>query len=191
MESQASAEQSSVRSHPAYEDLPLPKGWEQRVAANTGKPFYVDHNNHKTTWADPRHPLSEYNLGPLPEGWEHRLSNIGQSYFVDHNTRTTTWLDPRPAPIGRASGEPISVSHEGAHLSGTKPLPYTESDTEPLPYGWERNQTDDGEWYYTDHNTRTTTWEDPRSEKAKEGDGSNLGGASNTEGTHGDEEPRE
>ncbi|KAJ3530773.1 hypothetical protein NMY22_g8432 [Coprinellus aureogranulatus] len=35
------------------------------------------------------------NLGPLPSGWEMRLTSTGRVYFVDHNTRTTSWDDPR------------------------------------------------------------------------------------------------
>ncbi|KAI5303450.1 ER membrane glycoprotein subunit of the GPI transamidase complex-like protein [Ascosphaera pollenicola] len=33
--------------------------------------------------------------GPLPSGWEMRLTNTARVYFVDHNTKTTTWDDPR------------------------------------------------------------------------------------------------
>lgn len=32
----------------------------------------------------------------------------------------------------------------------------------PLPPGWEKAQTDKGDIYYINHNTRTTCWEDPR-----------------------------
>ena len=34
-------------------------------------------------------------LGPMPSGWEMRLTANGRPYFVDHNSRTTTWQDPR------------------------------------------------------------------------------------------------
>lgn len=34
---------------------------------------------------------SEADLGPLPSGWERRVSPTGKAYFVDHNTRTTQW----------------------------------------------------------------------------------------------------
>jgi E3 ubiquitin-protein ligase NEDD4 len=34
-------------------------------------------------------------LGPLPSGWEMRMTNTGRIYFVDHNTKITTWDDPR------------------------------------------------------------------------------------------------
>ncbi|ODA80373.1 hypothetical protein RJ55_03331 [Drechmeria coniospora] len=90
----------------------LPPGWEQRWTPE-GRPYYVDHNTRTTTWVDPRRqqyirmyggqnnangqiqqqPVSQ--LGPLPSGWEMRLTNTARVYFVDHNTKTTTWDDPR------------------------------------------------------------------------------------------------
>lgn len=90
----------------------LPGGWEQRHTPE-GRPYFVDHNTRTTTWVDPRRqqyirmygqnapgnttvqhqPVSQ--LGPLPSGWEMRLTNTARVYFVDHNTKTTTWDDPR------------------------------------------------------------------------------------------------
>lgn len=89
----------------------LPPLWEQRHTPE-GRPYYVDHNTRTTTWVDPRRqqyirmyggqnqnstiqqqPVSQ--LGPLPSGWEMRLTNTARVYFVDHNTKTTTWDDPR------------------------------------------------------------------------------------------------
>ncbi|PGG99665.1 E3 ubiquitin-protein ligase RSP5, partial [Helicocarpus griseus UAMH5409] len=92
----------------------LPAGWEQRYTPE-GRPYFVDHNTRTTTWVDPRRqqyirmyggqntngnnttiqqqPVSQ--LGPLPSGWEMRLTNTARVYFVDHNTKTTTWDDPR------------------------------------------------------------------------------------------------
>ncbi len=32
----------------------------------------------------------------------------------------------------------------------------------PLPAGWERAQTANGEVYFINHNSKTTCWEDPR-----------------------------
>ena len=89
----------------------LPPLWEQRHTPE-GRPYFVDHNTRTTTWVDPRRqqyirmygnqnatntiqqqPVSQ--LGPLPSGWEMRLTNTARVYFVDHNTKTTTWDDPR------------------------------------------------------------------------------------------------
>jgi len=87
----------------AYEDVPLPTGWEERRTAE-GRPYFVDHHTRTTTWTDPRRAnrqtaipasVANPNLGSLPSGWEMRLTNTGRVYFVDHNTRTTAWDDPR------------------------------------------------------------------------------------------------
>lgn len=88
-----------------YTDVPLPLGWEERRTPE-GRPYFVDHHTRTTTWVDPRRNASQAlatpnrpnvtaNLGPLPSGWEMRLTSTGRVYFVDHNTRTTAWDDPR------------------------------------------------------------------------------------------------
>ncbi|KAJ1559426.1 hypothetical protein HK405_010681 [Cladochytrium tenue] len=38
---------------------------------------------------------SNQTLGPLPSGWEMRITNNNRVYFVDHNSKITTWDDPR------------------------------------------------------------------------------------------------
>lgn len=79
---------------------PLPAGWEQRFTPE-GRPYFVDHNTRTTTWVDPRRqqllrvmgpngnnltvqPQSVSQLGPLPSGWEMRLTSTARVYFVDH-----------------------------------------------------------------------------------------------------------
>ncbi|ODQ65142.1 HECT-domain-containing protein [Nadsonia fulvescens var. elongata DSM 6958] len=100
---------SGAGASPALNELPA--GWEQRYTPE-GRPYFVDHSTRTTTWVDPRRqqyirmyapntsgvsvqqqPVSQ--LGPLPSGWEMRLTNTARVYFVDHNTKTTTWDDPR------------------------------------------------------------------------------------------------
>ncbi|KAJ7675766.1 hypothetical protein DFH06DRAFT_1292026 [Mycena polygramma] len=89
----------------AYADVPLPLGWEERRTPE-GRPYFVDHQTRTTTWVDPRRAglqpppapaatIANANLGPLPSGWEMRLTSTGRVYFVDHNTKTTAWDDPR------------------------------------------------------------------------------------------------
>jgi E3 ubiquitin-protein ligase NEDD4 len=106
----ASTATSSVVTSPTaqtgtYADVPLPLGWEERRTPE-GRPYFVDHHTRTTTWTDPRRanqtppvaiprPVTNPNLGPLPSGWEMRLTSTGRVYFVDHNTRTTSWDDPR------------------------------------------------------------------------------------------------
>ncbi|KAI8894491.1 E3 ubiquitin-protein ligase RSP5 [Globomyces pollinis-pini] len=103
---------------PSFNPLgPLPAGYEMRHTPE-GRPYFVNHNNRTTTWTDPRRTqrpgasttlsanqtqsqlqialqTSTSTLGPLPSGWEMRVTNTGRTYFVDHTSKITTWDDPR------------------------------------------------------------------------------------------------
>lgn len=208
---------------------PLPAGWERRID-HLGRQYYVDHNTRTTTWNRPsdnqanntaslatatgdaraRHnqrtladdmldtngggsggastPTANGNAagsssaappaanvsgstapgagvlpagpvatqagaGPLPSGWEQRFTPEGRPYFVDHNTRTTTWVDPRRQQLLRV------ISPNGGNLTVQ---PQTVSQLGPLPSGWEMRLTSTARVYFVDHNTKTTTWDDPR-----------------------------
>ncbi|KAF8201515.1 hypothetical protein BJ912DRAFT_945571 [Pholiota molesta] len=91
--------------------------------------------------------------GSLPNGWEERYTPEGRPYYVDHNTRTTTWVDPRRQTIIRVMGP----NGQGSGLQ-----PQTISQLGPLPSGWEMRLTSTARVYFVDHNTKTTTWDDPR-----------------------------
>lgn len=191
-----------------FEDAqgPLPNGWERREDT-LGRIYYVDHNTRQTTWARPtgsdtrnaetiqaerdryqsrvlpeermqstspsRSPThnpsgsspsngntSNANTntttagsGDLPPGWEQRTTPEGRSYFVDHNTRTTTWVDPRRQQyiyMYNADTPNITVQQQPVSQLG------------PLPSGWEMRLTNTARVYFVDHNTKTTTWDDPR-----------------------------
>ena len=208
----------------------LPPGWERRVD-NLGRTYYVDHNTRTTTWTRPsysqisiiltymyrtvqnesdrsatqthqtemeRRALYSRTLpeergsspaptittasvtttssrqsasnpaevgmmstaattagtGELPSGWEQRHTPEGRPYFVDHNTRTTTWVDPRRQQYIRMYGQNApgntTVQHQPVSQLG------------PLPSGWEMRLTNTARVYFVDHNTKTTTWDDPR-----------------------------
>lgn len=191
---------------------PLPGGWERRID-HLGRQYYVDHNTRTTTWSRPitdqlnnntaranddaaaraRHnnraladdildaqptggshtpnsqqqqqqqqqgasaiPPSQQTTvgsGPLPAGWEQRFTPEGRPYFVDHNTRTTTWVDPRRQQLLRV----IAPNQQGMTVQ-----PQTVSQLGPLPSGWEMRLTSTARVYFVDHNTKTTTWDDPR-----------------------------
>lgn len=185
---------------------PLPPGWERRIDP-LGRTYYVDHNTRSTTWHRPsvnqavnnnvqqgetnaardQHsrriladdmvgetpsvnrassataspaptPITQNSQttagsGPLPAGWEERFTPEGRPYYVDHNTRTTTWVDPRRQTIVRVMG-PNGAS--------TTAQPQSISQLGPLPSGWEMRLTSTARIYFVDHNTKTTTWDDPR-----------------------------
>ncbi|KAF8462478.1 hypothetical protein JB92DRAFT_2161777 [Gautieria morchelliformis] len=138
----------------------LPHGWEERRTAE-GQLYYMDHNTRTTSWHRP--PASSTSLHlrgndnpetsdsaeshPLPAGWERRLDHQGRIYYVDHNTQSTTWDDPR----GTAAPAPRVLTHSRSSRN-----------LGPLPSGWQMRMTSTGRFYYLDHNTQKTTWDDPR-----------------------------
>ncbi|KAL5341722.1 hypothetical protein BJX70DRAFT_357765 [Aspergillus crustosus] len=195
----------------------LPAGWERRED-NLGRTYYVDHNTRTTTWNRPsanyneqtqrtqreanmqlerrahqnrmlpedRTGASSPNLsetqpqaqtpppgassnavsmmatgattagtGELPPGWEQRTTPEGRPYFVDHNTRTTTWVDPRRQQYIRMYGQNATGGNTTIQQQPVSQLG-------PLPSGWEMRLTNTARVYFVDHNTKTTTWDDPR-----------------------------
>lgn len=212
------ANPSNSRAFTAFEDNQgrLPQGWERRED-NLGRTYYVDHNTRTTSWTRPtaaynereqrsamdaatqvertRHqqrtlpedrtgasspsqvepppPVSAPSAassnpnavsmmatgattagtGELPAGWEQRHTPEGRSYFVDHNTRTTTWVDPRRQQYIRMYGQ--NATNQTIQQQPVSQLG-------PLPSGWEMRLTNTARVYFVDHNTKTTTWDDPR-----------------------------
>ncbi|RYP03411.1 hypothetical protein DL764_005170 [Monosporascus ibericus] len=188
----------------------LPAGWERRED-NLGRTYYVDHNTRTTSWNRPtqsgggdsrvereaatqverqRHQnrtlpedrtgansptlqqqqasaaqnasnaqmmhtgATSPGSGELPPGWEQRWTPEGRPYFVDHNTRTTTWVDPRRQQYIRMYG--------GQNNANGTIQQQPVSQLGPLPSGWEMRLTNTARVYFVDHNTKTTTWDDPR-----------------------------
>ncbi|XP_038609525.1 NEDD4-like E3 ubiquitin-protein ligase WWP2 [Tachyglossus aculeatus] len=137
----------------------LPPGWEQRELPN-GRVYYVDHNTKTTTWER-----------PLPPGWEKRVDPRGRYYYVDHNSRTTTWQRPTEEYVRNYEQWQSQRNQlQGAMQQFSQRFLYQSSGASsdhdplgPLPSGWEKRQ-DNGRVYYVNHNTRTTQWEDPRTQ---------------------------
>ncbi len=121
-------------------ETPLPRGWEKQVD-NKGRMYYLDHNTHTTTWVRPvtnASPLdNDEDHPPLPGGWEWRIDSKGRKYYLDHNHTH----DNMDAPAStRCCGEGTRASSCGLEI---RVLPGNRST------------------YFVDHNTRTTTWQDP------------------------------
>uniref|UniRef100_A0A3Q3RWA1 E3 ubiquitin-protein ligase n=1 Tax=Mastacembelus armatus TaxID=205130 RepID=A0A3Q3RWA1_9TELE len=146
---------------PAVNTGPLPPGWEQRVDQN-GRVYFVDHVEKRTTWERPE---------PLPTGWERRVDQMGRVYFVDHMTRTTTWQRPTMETVRNYE----QWQHQRNQLQGAMQqfnqrfifgaTQNKEFDPlGPLPHGWEKRTDTNGRVYFVHHPTRSTQWEDPRTQ---------------------------
>uniref|UniRef100_A0A673CKG0 E3 ubiquitin-protein ligase n=1 Tax=Sphaeramia orbicularis TaxID=375764 RepID=A0A673CKG0_9TELE len=133
--------------------------WEQRVLPH-GRVYYVDHNTKTTTWER-----------PLPPGWEKRVDQRGRFYYVDHNTRTTTWQRPTAESVRnyqqwqsqRSQLQGAMHQFSQRFLYQPSGAPVENDPLGPLPPGWEKRQ-DNGRVYFVNHNTRTTQWDDPRTQ---------------------------
>uniref|UniRef100_A0A671LJ38 E3 ubiquitin-protein ligase n=1 Tax=Sinocyclocheilus anshuiensis TaxID=1608454 RepID=A0A671LJ38_9TELE len=144
--------------------------WEQRVDQN-GRLYYVDHVEKKTTWERPE---------PLPAGWERRVDPMSRVYFVDHISRTTTWQQPTMETVRnyeqwqhqRSQLQGAMQQFNQRFIIGVRKLNDQASATQnkefdplgPLPHGWEKRTDSNGRVYFLHHSTRTTQWEDPRTQ---------------------------
>ncbi|XP_031446821.1 NEDD4-like E3 ubiquitin-protein ligase WWP1 isoform X2 [Phasianus colchicus] len=141
---------------------PLPAGWEQRKDPH-GRTYYVDHNTRTTTWERPQ---------PLPPGWERRVDDRGRVYYVDHNTRTTTWQRPTMESVRnfeqwqsqRNQLQGAMQQFNQRYLYSASMLSAENDPLGPLPPGWERRVDSNDRVYFVNHNTKTTQWEDPRTQ---------------------------
>ncbi|UYV68273.1 NEDD4 [Cordylochernes scorpioides] len=139
---------------------------------------------------DPTPPQSP-SQSPLPPGWEERQDANGRTYYINHIARATQWERPsstvanstqeevnqRNFELARNFGRRvhISVDESGEHRSSidlqnqveTPPRPVKETAApqppeNPLPEGWTMQVAPNGRVFFIDHNTKTTTWVDPR-----------------------------
>uniref|UniRef100_A0A8C7SM70 E3 ubiquitin-protein ligase n=1 Tax=Oncorhynchus mykiss TaxID=8022 RepID=A0A8C7SM70_ONCMY len=146
---------------------PLPPGWEQRKDPH-GRTYYVDHNTKTTTWERPQ---------PLPPGWERRVDDRGRIYYVDHNTRTTTWQRPTMESVRNFEAWQSQRSQlQGAmHQFNQRYLYSCNNFTMlkelfnlnpfcPPPPPPERRVDSNDRVYFVNHSTKTTQWEDPRTQ---------------------------
>ncbi|GAA5932597.1 uncharacterized protein JCM15063_002150 [Sporobolomyces koalae] len=137
---------------------PLPEGWEMRTAPN-GRNYFVDHSTRKTTWSDPRKPRSARRARAVT-GHSSTTSPIAaqltQSVESEHGPSRVS------SSIDAGSSGPVETQTATATSTTTTATATPDDALGSLPSGWERRATPRGRPYWVDHNTRTTTWDDPR-----------------------------
>lgn len=115
---------------------------------------------------------------PLPQGWEERQDANGRTFYIDHATRTTSWARPtgrsesfhqREVQQNDAQRERnfrirrhLSVDDTEQSSQNTETNQADLPSEELLPPGWAMQRAPNGRIFYIDHNTRKTTWRDPR-----------------------------
>ncbi|XP_028575312.2 membrane-associated guanylate kinase, WW and PDZ domain-containing protein 1 isoform X21 [Podarcis muralis] len=77
----------------------------------------------------------------------------------EHNTHSTR--DSAPPSVNNSSITTVPTTEPSQKLPQYLP-PCAEENLGPLPENWEMAYTENGEVYFIDHNTKTTSWLDPR-----------------------------
>ncbi|KAK4052965.1 hypothetical protein OIO90_004089 [Microbotryomycetes sp. JL221] len=125
---------------------------------------------------------------PTPSGAEEHQRRSENQHSLNRTTEQLTASPALPAPT-----TPTNVSRDQPQTRPTGPgrsasasstssqrrtattardvnnFEVTDEALGPLPAGWELRHTANGKRYYVDHNTKTTTWEDPRMPSIDEG----------------------
>ncbi|XP_070301533.1 E3 ubiquitin-protein ligase NEDD4 isoform X3 [Salvelinus sp. IW2-2015] len=117
----------------------------------------------------PVHPVLLATSAGLPPGWEEKQDSKSRPYYVNHNSRITTWTRPLIQITSEAAAQavlsqnatvyqPPMLSPEGSPQHS----PGSQRECGFMPAGWEVRNAPNGKPFFIDHNTKTTSWEDPR-----------------------------
>uniref|UniRef100_A0A8C7IK69 HECT-type E3 ubiquitin transferase n=1 Tax=Oncorhynchus kisutch TaxID=8019 RepID=A0A8C7IK69_ONCKI len=146
----------------------LPPGWEERKDAK-GRTYYVNHNNRCTTWTKPILQVLR------AEAASTSSSANNNSHLIEPQIRRARSLSSPTVTLsspleGAANNIAVrrAVKDTLSNPQSPQPSPYSspksghQSQQSFLPPGWEMRIAPNGRPFFIDHNSRLTTWEDPR-----------------------------
>ncbi|XP_018608029.1 E3 ubiquitin-protein ligase NEDD4-like isoform X11 [Scleropages formosus] len=157
----------------------LPPGWEERKDTK-GRTYYVNHNNRSTTWTRPilQHTDDGASTSSAAAAAATTTASSSTGTASSHLTepqlrRPRSLSSPTvtlSAPIEGANNIPArrAVKDTLSNPQSPQPSPYSSPKSQHkgtqsfLPPGWEMRIAPNGRPFFIDHNSRTTTWEDPR-----------------------------
>ncbi|XP_053144341.1 E3 ubiquitin-protein ligase NEDD4-like isoform X3 [Hemicordylus capensis] len=143
----------------------LPSGWEERKDAK-GRTYYVNHNNRTTTWTRPIMQLAEDGASGSTSNSNNHLSEPQIRRPRSLSSPTVTLSAPlegaKDSPVRRAVKDTLSNPQSPQPSPYNSPKPQHKLTQSFLPPGWEMRIAPNGRPFFIDHNTKTTTWEDPR-----------------------------
>ncbi|XP_053195349.1 E3 ubiquitin-protein ligase NEDD4-like isoform X1 [Scomber japonicus] len=169
----------------------LPPGWEERKDGK-GRTYYVNHNNRTTTWTRPIVQLTEdgastsaaaaATAAAAPGGASalpsastpSSSSNASSNHLHEPQVRRPRSLSSPTVtlstPLEGANNIQVrrAVKDTFSNPQSPQPSPYSSPKSQHkaqqsfLPPGWEMRIAPNGRPFFIDHNSRNTTWEDPR-----------------------------
>uniref|UniRef100_A0A8C0YMY1 HECT-type E3 ubiquitin transferase n=1 Tax=Cyprinus carpio carpio TaxID=630221 RepID=A0A8C0YMY1_CYPCA len=137
----------------------LPPGWEERRDPK-GRTYYVNHNNRSTTWTRPilQVQYSSITYSHLSEPQVRRPRSLSSPTV----TLSSSLEGANNAQIRRAVKDTVSNPQSPQPSPYSSPKSQHKANQSFLPPGWEMRIAPNGRPFFIDHNSRTTTWEDPR-----------------------------
>ncbi|XP_048022217.1 E3 ubiquitin-protein ligase NEDD4-like isoform X3 [Megalobrama amblycephala] len=159
----------------------LPPGWEERKDPK-GRTYYVNHNNRSTTWTRPilQHTEDGASTSAAAVGGATAATppastpSSSSGHLSEPQVRRPRSLSSPTvtlsSPLEGANNAPIrrAVKDTFSNPQSPQPSPYSSPKSQHkanqsfLPPGWEMRIAPNGRPFFIDHNSRTTTWEDPR-----------------------------
>uniref|UniRef100_A0A674F0E0 E3 ubiquitin-protein ligase n=1 Tax=Salmo trutta TaxID=8032 RepID=A0A674F0E0_SALTR len=162
-----SAQTLTVEEHPVHPVVStsagLPPGWEEKQDSKS-RPYYVNHNSRITTWT---RPLIQ--VGCIPPSFTLTLSQITYTLLLSISI-VLIFISPSMFQITSEAAaqavmsqnatvyQPPMLSPEGSPQHS----PGSQRECGFMPAGWEVRNAPNGKPFFIDHNTKTTSWEDPR-----------------------------
>jgi E3 ubiquitin-protein ligase NEDD4 len=143
----------------------LPAGWEERQDAN-GRTYFVNHVARTTQWDRPTDTTSinddqtqQRSLDSAQEFRRRVHISVDQNGGPIPPTNEETINEP-VTPAGPSNSHNIN-SGTAQRVSSASP-----QTNDGLPSGWSLQVAPNGRIFFIDHNSKTTTWVDPRTGKA-------------------------
>ncbi|XP_058270737.1 E3 ubiquitin-protein ligase NEDD4-like isoform X4 [Hemibagrus wyckioides] len=155
--------------------MSLPSGWEERKDAK-GRTYYVNHNNRSTTWTRPilQHTEDGVSSPAGAVGGAVATTPSSSGHLSEPQMRRPRSLSSPTVTLSTppegANSVPLPrvVKDTLSNPQSPQPSPYSSPKSQHkvtqsfLPPGWEMRIAPNGRPFFIDHNSRTTTWEDPR-----------------------------
>ncbi|XP_075943690.1 E3 ubiquitin-protein ligase NEDD4-like isoform X2 [Anarhichas minor] len=166
----------------------LPPGWEERKDGK-GRTYFVNHNSRTTTWTRPIVQLTDDGASTstaaaaaesggasalAPASTPSSSSNASNNHLHEPQVRRARSLSSPTVtlstPLEGANNIQVrrAVKDTLSNPQSPQLSPYSSPKSQPktqqsfLPPGWEMRIAPNGRPFFIDHNSRITTWEDPR-----------------------------
>uniref|UniRef100_A0A1B6C7J7 E3 ubiquitin-protein ligase n=1 Tax=Clastoptera arizonana TaxID=38151 RepID=A0A1B6C7J7_9HEMI len=154
----------------------LPRGWEERQDAN-GRTYYVNHILKTTHWERPTISNTAEN-GTNSQNIDSAATEFHRRFHIsadDGEANRRASVTSQPSEVVDSPSQPRSENAPTLPVQGERLIGGMNEENTPvtpnirqegLPDGWSLQVAPSGRVFFIDHNSRATTWVDPRTGRA-------------------------